>query len=75
METGMNAQPKIGRANNGAPLRSLDGAVAMYQRGMNIRQIALALGYVRTAQGTPGGTDRIARLLEAAGLRKRRSRK
>jgi hypothetical protein len=63
-------QPKIRRANNGAPLRSLDGAVEMYHRGMNITQIALALGYVRTWNGSIGGCARISRYLEAAGVKK-----
>jgi hypothetical protein len=61
---------KVRRANNGAPLRSLDGAIQMYQSGMKIAQIAHALGYATRANGkTVAGTKRIARFLEAAGVR------
>jgi hypothetical protein len=63
-------QPKIRKANNGAPLRSLDGAIEMYQRGMNISQIARALGYVQTPNGSLSGTERISRFLKAAGVKK-----
>ena len=65
------AEPKIRRANNGAPLRPLDGAVAMYRRGMPITQIARALGYGAQASGkTTAGCKRIRRFLEAAGVKK-----
>jgi hypothetical protein len=68
------AEPTIRRANNGAPLRSLDGAVEMYLRGMNITQIALALGYSQRS-GSTSGCERISRYLEAAGVRKIRRMK
>lgn len=65
------AKPKIRRANNGAPLRPLDGAAEMYQSGMKIAQIARALGYATRANGkTTAGCKRIRRFLEAAGVRK-----
>jgi len=63
-------EPKIRRANNGAPVRSLDGAVEMYLRGMNITQIALALGYGRHGNQSPGGYTRISRFLRKVGVKK-----
>ena len=62
----------------GFPVRSLDGAIEMYQRGMNARAIAIALGFESTSRPgdvTANGMQRVSRLLEAAGLRKIRRRK
>jgi len=66
-------QPSVRKTCNGSPVRSLDGAVEMYKRGMPITSIALALGFrsgTRVNEPTANGCKRIRRFLEAAGVKK-----
>ena len=67
-------QPRVRRTCTGAPVRSLEGALQMYQRGMTRSAIAMALGFVSGDHRSPtaNGMERVTRLLEAAGVLKRR---